>query len=96
MSLAVARMITTMVAAYFLKSKGQQTHGDGSRRQAEEKDQRGLEQARERLQHLLDTTAFELGGMSHQCRQPSTFLACPETSRRRRGNGVGIQKGCRN
>ena len=28
-SLAVARMITPMVAAYFLKSKGHQTHGEG-------------------------------------------------------------------
>jgi multidrug efflux pump subunit AcrB len=28
-SLAVARMITPMIAAYFLKSKGQQSHGEG-------------------------------------------------------------------
>ena len=28
-SLAVARMITPMIAAYFLKAKGQQTHGEG-------------------------------------------------------------------
>ncbi|MXO96985.1 AcrB/AcrD/AcrF family protein [Erythrobacter aquimaris] len=29
MSLAVARMITPMLAAYFLKAKGQQSHGEG-------------------------------------------------------------------
>jgi multidrug efflux pump subunit AcrB len=29
MSLAVARMITPMVAAYFLKAFGHQSHGEG-------------------------------------------------------------------
>lgn len=48
MSLAVARLITPMVAAYFLKAKGQASHGEG----------RMMDRYMSVLRWSLDTTAF--------------------------------------
>ncbi len=48
MSLAVARMITPMAAAYFLKAKGQAAHGEG----------RLMDRYMALLEWTLDTTAF--------------------------------------
>ncbi|WAT17251.1 efflux RND transporter permease subunit [Aurantiacibacter sp. MUD11] len=48
MSLAVARMITPMVAAYFLKAKGQAVHGEGPM----------MDRYMKVLRWSLDTTAF--------------------------------------
>jgi len=49
MSLAVARMITPMVAAYFLKAKGQASHGEGPM----------MDRYMQVLRWTLDTSAFQ-------------------------------------